>query len=63
MDLHPQPLVTANAAPAVHVDPTQPSELVEFTTSGTFVRQFSVDPCVPTARLEVALIAPYIDAR
>jgi hypothetical protein len=37
-------LVTANADPAVHVDPLQPSELVEFTTSGQFVRQFSIDP-------------------
>jgi len=37
-------LVTANADPAVHVDPAQPSELVEFTLSGSFVRQFSIDP-------------------
>jgi hypothetical protein len=37
-------LVTANADPAAHVDPAQPSELVEFTTAGTFVRQFSIDP-------------------
>jgi hypothetical protein len=35
-------LVTANSD-AVHGDPTQPSELVEFTKSGTFVSQFSVD--------------------
>ena len=27
-----------------NVDPNQPSELVEFTTTGTFVSQFSVDP-------------------
>jgi hypothetical protein len=27
-----------------NVDPNQPSELVEFTTAGTFVSQFSVDP-------------------
>ena len=25
-------------------DPAQPSELVEFTTGGNFVRQFSIDP-------------------
>jgi len=37
-------LITANADPAAHVDPTQPSELVEFTTAGNFVRQFSIDP-------------------
>jgi len=37
-------LITANADPAAHVDPTQPSELVEFTTGGAFVRQFSIDP-------------------
>jgi hypothetical protein len=37
-------LVTANADPDAHVDPTQPSELVEFTVKGTFVRQFSIDP-------------------
>ena len=37
-------LVTANADPAAHVDPTQPSELVEFTAGGTFIRQFSIDP-------------------
>jgi hypothetical protein len=36
--------VTANADPAAHVDPTQPSELVEFTLGGKFVRQFSIDP-------------------
>jgi hypothetical protein len=27
-----------------NVDPNQPSELVEFTTAGTFVSQFSIDP-------------------
>ena len=37
-------LVTANADPAAHTDPAQPSELVEFTTAGTFIRQFSIDP-------------------
>lgn len=36
--------VTANADPAAHVDPNQPSELVEFTVGGKFVRQFSIDP-------------------
>ena len=37
-------LITANADPMAHIDPTQPSEIVEFTTGGTFVRQFSIDP-------------------
>jgi hypothetical protein len=37
-------LITANADPKAHLDPTQPSELVEFTTGGMFVRQFSIDP-------------------
>jgi hypothetical protein len=36
--------VTANADPAAHIDPTQPSELVEFTPRGQFVRQYSIDP-------------------
>jgi hypothetical protein len=36
--------VTANADPAAHVDPAQPSELVEFTPEGQFVRQYSIDP-------------------
>jgi hypothetical protein len=36
-------LITANSD-AVNADPKQPSELVEFTTSGQFVGQFSVDP-------------------
>jgi hypothetical protein len=37
-------LITANADPAAHVDPAQPSELVEFTITGSFVRQYSIDP-------------------
>jgi hypothetical protein len=36
--------VTANADPSAHVDAAQPSELVEFTPGGSFVRQFSIDP-------------------
>jgi hypothetical protein len=36
-------LITANSD-AVNTDPNQPSELVEFTTKGRFVSQFSVDP-------------------
>jgi Domain of unknown function (DUF4214) len=36
-------LIAANSD-AVNADPNQPSELVEFTTTGQFVGQFSVDP-------------------
>ena len=36
-------LITANSD-AVNADPNQPSELVEFTPTGQFVGQFSVDP-------------------
>jgi hypothetical protein len=36
-------LMAANSD-AVNTDPNQPSELVEFTTAGQFVGQFSVDP-------------------
>jgi hypothetical protein len=36
-------LITANSD-AVNTDPTQPSELVEFTPAGQFVKQFAVDP-------------------
>jgi hypothetical protein len=36
-------LIAANGD-AVNADPTQPSELVEFTPQGRFVGQFSVDP-------------------
>jgi len=36
--------VTANADPTAHNDPAQPSELVEFTLGGKFVRQYSIDP-------------------
>jgi len=36
-------LITANGD-AVNSDPSQPSELVEFTRAGQFVAQFSVDP-------------------
>ena len=36
-------LITSNGD-AVNADPTQPSELVEFTPQGKFVGQFSIDP-------------------
>lgn len=36
-------LITANGD-AINGDPNQPSELVEFTTEGQFISQFSVDP-------------------
>jgi hypothetical protein len=37
-------LLVANADPAVSQDPSVPSEIVEFTRGGRFVRQYSVDP-------------------
>jgi DNA-binding beta-propeller fold protein YncE len=37
-------LITANADPAAFQNPNTPSELVEFTKSGQFVREFSIDP-------------------
>jgi DNA-binding beta-propeller fold protein YncE len=36
-------LITANADPTAFQDPAHPSELVEFTKKGTFVREFSID--------------------
>src|SRR5262249_19634488 len=42
-------LMVANADPAVSQDPNEPSEIVEFTRSGRFVRQYSVDPNLGSA--------------
>jgi hypothetical protein len=42
-------LLVANADPAVTQDPNEPSEIVEFTRSGQFVRQYSVDPNLGSA--------------
>jgi len=42
-------LLVANADPAVSQDATEPSEIVEFTRSGRFVRQYSVDPNLGSA--------------
>ena len=42
-------LLVANADPAVSPDATEPSEIVEFTRSGRFVRQYSVDPNLGSA--------------
>ena len=36
-------LITANADPTAFQNPAQPSELVELTKKGTFVREFSID--------------------
>jgi DNA-binding beta-propeller fold protein YncE len=36
-------LITANADPTAFQNPTQPSEIVEFTKKGDFVREFSID--------------------
>jgi hypothetical protein len=37
-------LVTNNDSPTINLDPNQPSELVEFTVGGEFVKQISLDP-------------------
>ena len=37
-------LVTNNDSPTINLDPNQPSELVEFTVDGHFVKQISLDP-------------------
>jgi hypothetical protein len=42
-------LLVANADPAVSPDPAVPSEIVEFTRRGEFVRQYSVDPNLGSA--------------
>lgn len=34
---------------AINADPAQPSEMVEFTKAGTFVKQFSIDPAPGSA--------------
>ena len=41
-------LITANGD-AVNPDPTHPSEIVEFTKQGKFVREFSLDPALGAA--------------
>jgi hypothetical protein len=42
-------LLVASADPAVSQDPNEPSEIVEFTRKGRFVRQYSVDPNLGSA--------------
>jgi len=42
-------LLVANADPAVSQDANEPSEIVEFTRGGQFVRQYSVDPNLGSA--------------
>ena len=37
-------LVTNNDSTLINFDPNQPSELVEFTVEGRFVKQISLDP-------------------
>ena len=37
-------LVTNNDSPTINPDPNQPSELVEFTVDGEFVKEISLDP-------------------
>jgi len=60
-------LLVANADPAVSQDPTVPSEIVEFTRSGRFVRQFSVDPNLGSAfalgisKRDATVLFAYVD--
>jgi hypothetical protein len=60
-------LLVANADPAVSQDAGEPSEIVEFTKSGQFVRQYSVDPNLGSAfalgimRGETSNIFAYVD--
>jgi len=42
-------LITANADPTAFQNAATPSELVEFTKSGKFVREFSIDPTLGAA--------------
>ncbi len=44
---------------AVNADPAQPSEIVEFTSRGKFVAQFSIDPA-PGSAFGIALV-PFRD--
>jgi hypothetical protein len=60
-------LLVANADPAASQDQTVPSEIVEFTRSGNFVRQYSVDPNLGSAfalgisRRDGSLLFAYVD--
>jgi hypothetical protein len=60
-------LLVANADPNVSQDPAEPSEIVEFTRSGSFVRQYSVDPTLGSAfalgvsRRDGAQVFAYVD--
>src|SRR5262249_47225907 len=60
-------LLVANADPNVSQDPNEPSEIVEFTKGGQFVRQYSVDPNLGSAfalgvrRQDEANVFAYVD--
>ncbi len=60
-------LLVANADPAVSQDANEPSEIVEFTRGGQFVRQYSVDPnlgsafALGIASREDAKVFAYVD--
>jgi hypothetical protein len=47
-------LITSNGD-AVNPDPTHPSEVIEFTPSGQFVRQYNIDPA-PDGAFQVATV-------
>jgi hypothetical protein len=44
MTLAPNGHLLVSSNDVINADPTQPSEIVEFTTSGQFVKERSVDP-------------------
>jgi hypothetical protein len=50
-------LITCNGD-AVNVDPTHPSEIIEFTPSGKFVRQYNIDAGVDAAFQVATVLGP-----
>jgi DNA-binding beta-propeller fold protein YncE len=53
-------LITSNGD-AINADPTHPSEVIEFTKSGKFVRQYNIDPGADAAFAVATALRP--DAR
>ena len=51
-------LITSNGD-AVNGDPTHPSEVIEFTPSGMFVRQYNIDPAPDGAFQVATVLSPF----
>jgi hypothetical protein len=51
-------LITSNGD-AVNPDPTHPSEVIEFTPSGQFVRQYNIDPAPDGAFQVATVLSPF----